>query len=626
MDQMAVYSLLIERAQRGDRESLDELAGRVRPQLYAYVYRMVLDEQLAQDIVQESLLEMVKALDRLDKSDGFWSWLRRIAFNRIRRLRAQQKRQGLASKARLEHRMDERRRCQAGLADLLAQELRELVTAAMRQLKPAHRQVLAMRCYEEMSYAEIAELMGCSELGARVLFCRAKRALAKELSRKGLGKGFLVTALVLFGKITAPSEAAAAEMTLTAETLKAGLTATVGAWLCSRAVLTTLSTAAIVAVGTTVVAPQLSTTPSHRAALNSKTVAAASGDFADDVRTEQRWYYHPLGARGPVMLRIFERGRTDGQIRCRWWQDGKANYYFDERHDTIAMVNARFLESSLQVLRLPTDSPALRNFLAAMDGMPTELGYVGADGPGLLVVTERGLKVDRALQVVRHYNMLSEEYSRYQWPAGASLLDQRDALHREGWGYFEISGQLGHEPVSGLGRIPFVWTARTQHYPWLCLELGRRLRIEDDGTTAAVCDATGKLIARYAGGSFWLGLARPWMGLHALDVVRRDAAAAQMPFETCHSPGQPVAEVQVTCPRGRLYYKIDLLRDIILEIEIQTEPAADGQPIGGKLKFEYLPPSAVQRRFVEPRLSQHIGPVDNLSVTWLLDLLTDRWR
>jgi hypothetical protein len=44
-----------------------------------------------------------------------------------------------------------------------------------------HRTILSLRGFEELSYAEISQVLGCSEFAAQMLFLRAKRALAKEL-------------------------------------------------------------------------------------------------------------------------------------------------------------------------------------------------------------------------------------------------------------------------------------------------------------------------------------------------------------------------------------------------------------------------------------------------------------
>jgi len=82
-----------------------------------------------------------------------------------------------------------------------------------------------MRCYDGMSYAEIAESMGCTEFGSRMLFLRAKKASKGSWPAAGLRKGSLLMALVVFGKMTAPTKVAAAQIAVTAATVDVGLTA-----------------------------------------------------------------------------------------------------------------------------------------------------------------------------------------------------------------------------------------------------------------------------------------------------------------------------------------------------------------------------------------------------------------
>jgi len=74
--------------------------------------------------------------------------------------------------------------------DRISGDLKRIVIDAMSELKPRHREVLVMRCYEEMEYDVIAEELGCSQFAARVLFFRARNKLHKLLAKKGL-KGFM---------------------------------------------------------------------------------------------------------------------------------------------------------------------------------------------------------------------------------------------------------------------------------------------------------------------------------------------------------------------------------------------------------------------------------------------------
>ena len=193
-----------------------------RRRLGEHVYRITLQANLTQDIVQESMLEMFKVLGKLKHADKFWPWLYGIAFNKIRHHNRSQGRKKTVPMSSLDYE-GPAGESQDGLAKVISQELKQIVISSMSKLKPRHRAILAMRCYEELDYSEIAKLMSCSEFAARMLFYRARKSLAKQLSRQGLGKGSLLLALTVFGKLTATSEAAITAMSVSAGAVKVGL-------------------------------------------------------------------------------------------------------------------------------------------------------------------------------------------------------------------------------------------------------------------------------------------------------------------------------------------------------------------------------------------------------------------
>jgi len=130
MDQQRYQVELIERARRGDKASLDELAAQARERLRTYVYRMTQDDSLTQDIVQETLFEMCKALGKLKNTERFWPWLHGIATNKLRRFyRTEKTQRNLAAasakrKGEMADRVD-------GLENLVSEELKGIVSAAM---------------------------------------------------------------------------------------------------------------------------------------------------------------------------------------------------------------------------------------------------------------------------------------------------------------------------------------------------------------------------------------------------------------------------------------------------------------------------------------------------------------
>ncbi len=223
----AGFVQLVRKAQLGDRDSMERLAELARQRLYPYIYRLTLNHDLTGDLLQETLLKMVETLKDIRQPESFWHWLFRTALGVVQHHYRDQARQqevefSALSLKRLKEYLSEDH--DDGLNRMMRQELSEAVLAAVAQLRLSHRSVLTLRCYEQMSYAEIASLMGCKELRARVLFYRARHALSRQLKRRGFRKGLLLTALGLFEILTAPVDSAAA--TVSASSLHVGFAGT----------------------------------------------------------------------------------------------------------------------------------------------------------------------------------------------------------------------------------------------------------------------------------------------------------------------------------------------------------------------------------------------------------------
>ena len=629
MDQGREYIELVKQAQLGDRGSLDNLAELVRGRLYAYIYRIVLRDDIAQDLVQESMLEMFKIIDKLEEAELFWPWLRGIGFNKIRHHRKSEKRHRtvpISSFGDGDWPESDVRRSRTGLANLMGKELRQVVFNVMRMLKPQYRMVLAMRCYEDMAYSEIAELMECSELSVRVLFCRAKKAMYRQLSRRGFGKGALLTILALFGKITAPSEAAAASVSVTAATAKAGLAADLLGTVASRETVVALTAAGVLAAGVAVsplwVDKAISWTEKSVVVLKEKLArdfraTPATGDLSDEC-----WYYYPSPAGGSVMARLVKYSPDGGYSYCQRLEDDQANYFFDRAESTIYINNYRVWREDLAVRRLPTDGPELREFLSMVEGQQAEMQYVSSEGSGLLVVTREN---GSPAQITHHYNLLDEEYFRYDWPGDAAVVDNRDAMHKRGWTYFRITGRINGEEVSGGGRVPFIYAASKRQRPWVRLQMAERLEVVDSAAGAYVRDMDSGAVTTYPAGSFFKGLTRPWMGLHTIDTVRRDAGEQRVWFETKYVPGSTNAEVILSKEQNRLIYTIDMEKDVVDKIVFSVNDNR-GRDAEGEVLFSYM--DEVEQpgdEFVEPRKKYYGVPQqEEMGMQWLIRLAEGR--
>lgn len=589
------YIELIGRARQGDRASLDRLAELARVRLTQYVRRIMLQPDLTDDIVQESILEMFKVFDKLKRADRFWGWLQGIALNRIRRHYGSNWNKRKVSLAEVDGELMKGKGSDA-LSEMVTEEIKHIVTKSIGRLKPRDRAILTMRCYESMKYREIAEMLGSSQFSVRMGFCRAKRALAGELARHGLSKGSLLMAITLFGKMTASSEAAAASVSVSAGALKAGTAATIATAVLTKTAIVTI-TAAGIAVGTAAVVVTSPEPGSMTAAMTAEpAVAAASiatAPGAIDVKvagSRHRLYYYPDGPDGPVMteLKVYDADSPDRLI-YRILENEKGTFRSDGRGSTQSSYHT--WNADLSVKLLPTDPPELRSFIAQTTGIADRrMPHIPGRGRGLLVVTTLDANEQKDdVQVAYHRNMLYEDYFESE---GA---DNRDAMHARGWTYFRVEGVVGGQKISGEGRVPFVYAQSRRHFPWLRVRIGEGILIDTGGE------------------KLFTGLSRPWMGLHTIDSVRRDAARQRIPFETACNAEDGTATVTLDTGKTKLIYTINMERDLVEKIIFTGER-------NGELKFTWLQNiNQPSREFAEPRRDVY-KEQEAESVPWLINL------
>ncbi|MCP4260733.1 MAG: RNA polymerase sigma factor, partial [Planctomycetes bacterium] len=196
----------IHQAQAGNSQSLSAVGEQVRKKVNTYIYRLTLDYHLAQDLTQETVLEMIKGLPKLEVHhvSGFWGWIFRTALGKVQHHFRLQGARRLAQKTTSDDFVLE---SQAGddnnpLNALVSEEIRKTVLGALQAIKIKYRNILILRCFENLSYGQIAGIMGGSELRSRLLFFRAKHSLKNQLERHGFKRGHLLAALTIFAGLT----------------------------------------------------------------------------------------------------------------------------------------------------------------------------------------------------------------------------------------------------------------------------------------------------------------------------------------------------------------------------------------------------------------------------------------
>jgi len=74
---------VIRQAQQGNQKSVSQLTVHARDKVLLYIYRLTLNHDLTEDLTQETMLQLLGALKRLDlpNRQSFWAWLYRTALS-----------------------------------------------------------------------------------------------------------------------------------------------------------------------------------------------------------------------------------------------------------------------------------------------------------------------------------------------------------------------------------------------------------------------------------------------------------------------------------------------------------------------------------------------------------------
>jgi RNA polymerase sigma-70 factor (ECF subfamily) len=240
---------LVKQAQCGNSEAMSQLSQQVADRVLPYIQGLTLNYDLAQDILQETLLEMVKSLNRVESPESFWCWVYRQALGKVQHhFRDRSRQRSIVLRVAGDLLGQAKDESLTGLKYVTRVELSEAILKAMDKLKIEYRSVLILRSFESLSYAEIAQVLDCKELRARVLFFRAKRSLGRHLARGGFGKECLLAGLVLFRILTKPSEVSATTTLVSASVLDADAFAAIISLASSKAGLLVTSLATLFTV------------------------------------------------------------------------------------------------------------------------------------------------------------------------------------------------------------------------------------------------------------------------------------------------------------------------------------------------------------------------------------------
>jgi RNA polymerase sigma-70 factor (ECF subfamily) len=170
---------LLRRAGAKDARAFRDLVDRHADRLFRLAFSLVGNAADAEDVVQETFAGAFRGIDGFEGRSSVGPWLTRILVTQAAKLRRDRKRPTPQPLETIEGRGSElRASSQGGVASA---ERRMDLHAALALLSPEHRQILVLREFEQLSYEEMAEILGVPRGTVESRLHRARGELREKL-------------------------------------------------------------------------------------------------------------------------------------------------------------------------------------------------------------------------------------------------------------------------------------------------------------------------------------------------------------------------------------------------------------------------------------------------------------
>ncbi len=180
---------LMLRVRADDNEAFAELVELYHHRLVGIMHHLVASTEEAEDLAQEVFLRVYRGRKKYHPRSKFSTWLftiaNNLAYNALRnRKRKPEVRLNLRDSGPLGPRPAEKIVADGGnlpVQNMQERELAQIVHVALEGLNERQRVAVVLNKFEDMNYAEIAEIMGLSTKGVKSLLCRARENLRLAL-------------------------------------------------------------------------------------------------------------------------------------------------------------------------------------------------------------------------------------------------------------------------------------------------------------------------------------------------------------------------------------------------------------------------------------------------------------
>lgn len=168
---------LVVRCQDGDKHAMEALILHYQQWVYNIAYGILGTREDASDMAQEVFLWLWEHIGQFRFRSRFSTWLYRIVTNRCINVKDQKKRRQTDAMEIDDSQPWAPIDTETPEKSVLRLEQREILQKALTELKDDYRQVLVLREMQDLSYEELAEVIGCSVGRVKSKLHEARKAL-----------------------------------------------------------------------------------------------------------------------------------------------------------------------------------------------------------------------------------------------------------------------------------------------------------------------------------------------------------------------------------------------------------------------------------------------------------------
>ena len=158
--------MLVQSYAQGNNAAFDVLLNRHKDNVYSYIYFIVRNTELAEDIFQETFVKAILTikLGRYTENGKFRAWISRIAHNLIIDNYRQEKNEQMISNDEFEVDLFNNQKFSDGTIEdeLVKDQIMADVKKLIEYLPDNQKEVLILRYYQDLSFKEIADITGVS--------------------------------------------------------------------------------------------------------------------------------------------------------------------------------------------------------------------------------------------------------------------------------------------------------------------------------------------------------------------------------------------------------------------------------------------------------------------------------